>query len=256
MTTWPLAATALIFLWMFIRLAMTTERYNSKKLGDRREAIKRECLWTFIVLAYCVMPSNSVYLFRIFQCDDGFGPDSDQYFLTADYSLQCYVPLHAAMSVYSIVMILVYPVGINVMYLAMLLYHREAINPPKDNMAAAIVDRQARPQIRFLSFIYKYYKPTSYTFELVESARRLLLGGLYVFFAPGNDSINTFAAFAIAAAAAAVADAGVHHRNRRRDADEAVAGALRPRIAEGHDPVGRGGPLGVADVVGQRARNF
>ena len=198
MTTWPLAATVLIFLWMFIRLAMVKEKYNSKKLGDRREAIKRECLWTFIVLAYCVMPSNSVYLFRIFQCDDGFGPDGDQYFLTADYSLQCYVPLHSAMVVYSIVMILVYPVGINVMYLAMLLYHREAINPPKDNMAAAIVDRQARPQIRFLSFIYKYYKPTSYTFELVESARRLLLGGLYVFFAPGNDSINTFAAFAIA----------------------------------------------------------
>ena len=132
------------------------------------------------------MPSNSVYLFRIFQCDDGFGPDSDQYFLTADYSLQCYVPLHSAMVVYSIVMILVYPVGINVMYLAMLLYHREAINPPKDNMAAAIVDRQRAPADPLPLVHLQVLQADVVPFELVESARRLLLGGLYVFFAPGT----------------------------------------------------------------------
>ena len=29
----------------------------------------------FIVLCYLVMPTNSVYLFRIFECDTGFGVD-------------------------------------------------------------------------------------------------------------------------------------------------------------------------------------
>ena len=64
----------------------TSRRAMAPKRGDRREASKRECRWTFIVLAYCVMPSNSVYLFRIFQCDDGFGPDGDQYFLSLNIS--------------------------------------------------------------------------------------------------------------------------------------------------------------------------
>ena len=143
------------------------------------------------------MPTNSVYLFRIFECDTGFGIDGSVEVLRADYLAQCWGTEHYAMIAYALVMIFVYPIGINMLFLFLLLRNREAINPSRGSMAASIIDRNSQPQIKYLSFIFRHYKPSCFMFELVESARRLLLGGVYIFFS-NSDSVNCFVAFIIA----------------------------------------------------------
>jgi hypothetical protein len=101
------------------------------------------------------------------------------------------------MIAYSMIMIFVYPIGINLLFLVLLLRNREAINPNRGSMAASIIDRNSQPQIKYLSFIFRHYKPSCFMFELVESARRLLLGGVYIFFS-NSDSVNCFISFVIA----------------------------------------------------------
>ena len=50
--------------------------------------------------------------------------------------------------------------------------------------------RASNPKVAYLSFIYRYYKPWCYIFEVVDSCRRLLLGGLFVFYSEANDALN------------------------------------------------------------------
>ena len=101
------------------------------------------------------------------------------------------------MITYALVMICVYPVGINLLFLTLLIRNREAINPSRGTMSASIIDRQSQPQIKYLSFIFRHYKPSCFMFELVESARRLMLGGVYIFFS-NSDAVNCFASFVVA----------------------------------------------------------
>ena len=197
MTLWPIVVALLIFADMATRVALVGVGDAKGNTAERKQLIKRSHWGAFIVLCYLVMPTNSVYLFRIFECDTGFGVDGSIEVLRADYLLQCWGMEHYGMIAYSLVMIFVYPIGINLLFVALLLRNREAINPNRGSMAASIIDRNSQPQIKYLSFIYRHYKPSCFMFELVESARRLLLGGVYIFFS-NSDAINCFASFIVA----------------------------------------------------------
>ena len=197
MTLWPIVVSLLIFAAMATRIALVGRGDAKGNTAECKQLIKRSHWGAFIVLCYLVMPTNSVYLFRIFECDTGFGADGSVQVLRADYLLQCWVAEHHGMIAYSMIMICVYPIGINLLFLVLLLRNREAINPNRGSMAASIIDRNSQPQIKYLSFIYRHYKPSCFMFELVESARRLLLGGVYIFFS-NSDSVNGFISFVIA----------------------------------------------------------
>ena len=173
----------------------------------RREAIVQQHWWLFILLTYCVLPSTSVSVIRIFLCHEGFGEAQDEAYLRADYTLQCYTlvdgvpeytPAHLAMRVYAWLMVIVYPVGINAMYLGLLLRHRATINPREQSVTKALLIRQSNPSVQYFGFIYKYYTPSCFFFEVVDSARRLLLGGLFVFYSEANDALNCWWSFLIA----------------------------------------------------------
>jgi hypothetical protein len=194
MTLWPIVVALLIFATMAARVTLSGAKADAAK---RKQLIKRGHWGAFIVLCYLIMPTNSVYLFRIFECDTGFGVDGSVEVLRADYTLQCWGTEHYAMITYALVMICVYPVGINLLFLTLLIRNREAINPSRGTMSASIIDRQSQPQIKYLSFIFRHYKPSCFMFELVESARRLMLGGVYIFFS-NSDAVNCFASFVVA----------------------------------------------------------
>ena len=68
MTLWPLAVVVLGLIACAFRLSCTTA-------AEKRDKVKEHFASMFIVLCYIVMPSNSVYLLRIFMCDSGFGDD-------------------------------------------------------------------------------------------------------------------------------------------------------------------------------------
>ena len=179
----------------------------SEERAARREAIVEQHWWLFILLTYCVLPSTSVSVIRLFLCHEGFGEAQDEAYLRADYTLQCYtlvdgVPEYTtgylAMRVYAWLMVFIYPVGINAMYLGLLLRHRATINPREQNLTKALLIRQSNPSVQYFGFIYKYYTPSCFFFEVVDSVRRLLLGGLFVFYSEANDALNCWWSFLIA----------------------------------------------------------
>ena len=87
MTLWPIVVALLIFADMATRLALVGVGDAKGNTAERKQLIKRGHWGAFIVLCYLVMPTNSVYLFRIFECDTGFGADGSIEVLRADYLL-------------------------------------------------------------------------------------------------------------------------------------------------------------------------
>ena len=90
--------------------------------------IRSQYLSWFLIITYMVLPGISSILFRFFVCQN-VDPDdvvigSDRY-MTADYSISCDSDRRFFGLVWTVVMILVYPVGIPAMYWYLL--HQGAI---------------------------------------------------------------------------------------------------------------------------------
>ncbi|CAM9194743.1 unnamed protein product, partial [Laminaria digitata] len=80
-----------------------------------------------LLLLFLVFTSVSTVVFNTFACDDDIGDGES--FLRADYSVSCNTGLHTFFKVYAGLMILVYPVGIPVLYATILWNKRDLLNP-------------------------------------------------------------------------------------------------------------------------------
>ena len=209
-TLMPIMIATLIALVYFARLAAVRTSNgrdgratpSDEQARTLRSRIFRQHAYIFILVTYIFMPSTSVDIMRLLRaCKHGFGEMQNEAFLNADFKLLCYTTdvdsgvrhydrTYRTMLVYAYLMILLYPVGINVMYFVLLYRHRNLINPPKMGIDHAIVSRNANPRVAHLSFLFKHYKPSAYLYEVIDSMRRLLLGGVYVLFSEGSDEIN------------------------------------------------------------------
>jgi len=98
-------------------------------------------------------------------------------------------------------MILVYPIGIPLMYFVLLHRKRVMLDPGQEKfthelgseelgLQKAIMERDrlvmGDPGLASLSFLYRAYEPQCYWFEVVETLRRLLLTGGLLFLNPGT----------------------------------------------------------------------
>ena len=115
--------------------------------------------------------------------------------LQADHSISCESPAYEKWKGYAWVMVLVYPIGIPLLYLCELLYHRKAINPDVDAEASLPQEelqqrkmevRDGDASIRHLDFLFAEYEPRCYLFVVFECLRRLMLTGLLIFVYAGS----------------------------------------------------------------------
>ncbi|GMI38133.1 hypothetical protein TeGR_g10821 [Tetraparma gracilis] len=153
----------------------------------------------FLALTFLLLPSVSIKIFSTFACrifDDGYGS-----FLKVDYSIDCTSSSHAAFEAYAVVMILVYPVGIPLMYFALLFRKRAMLDPGQLKFARELGSEEAGlkkaieerkrlelgdPGLASLAFLYSYYEPRCWWYEVFETLRRLLLTGGLLFVSPGS----------------------------------------------------------------------
>ena len=117
----------------------------------------------------------SIRIFGTFACRD-FGGDFGS-FLKVDYSIDCSSERHATFQIYAIIMVLVYPVGVPLMY-GVLLYRKRAMLDPgqwrfthelgseEHGRLKALAEREklelGDPGLASLSFLYDAYEPRCY----------------------------------------------------------------------------------------------
>ena len=121
----------------------------------------------FLALCYLTLPSICTVVFSAFECESDFGP-SGASFLRADLGTDCNSEHYRFMIIpWAVASILVYPLGVNVMYSIVLYRNRAAIKQGK------------APHIAFL---HDAYRPGVWYWEPVDSLRRISLsGGLALF---------------------------------------------------------------------------
>lgn len=118
-------------------------------------------------ITFLVYSSVSSTVFHMFSCET---LDDGNRYLLADYSILCDSSKHRILQVYAAFMIAVYPVGIPLVYAAILFFGRDAlrISPAPDTK---------RPSVKAAVILSSPYRPGCFYYEVVECARRVTLTG-------------------------------------------------------------------------------
>ncbi|CAM9755964.1 unnamed protein product [Ectocarpus fasciculatus] len=170
-TVWPLIVVGFLSMTYWIAMRRTGE--TAEKAAGAVETIRRKHQTVLLLLTFLVYSSVSSMVFQTFACerlDDGIE------YLRADYSIQCADAKHKAFEAYAGVMIMVYPVGIPLLYAVQLFQHRGVL-------ADASADKAAAQPIVGL---WEPYRPERFYYEVVECGRRIMLTGVVVFIFPND----------------------------------------------------------------------
>ncbi|CAN0034835.1 unnamed protein product, partial [Scytosiphon promiscuus] len=129
-----------------------------------------------LLLTFLVYSSVSSVLFNTFACEKL--SDGNNY-LRADYRIECDSSRHKAFQVYGGIMIVLYTVGIPVLYGYLLFRDREILEQ-------GTAYRGDNPRVKTTSDLWEPYKPSAFYYEVVECGRRILLAGVVVFIYPNS----------------------------------------------------------------------
>eukprot|EP00752_Nemacystus_decipiens_P013346 g11816.t1 len=137
------------------------------------EKIRHKHQTALLLLTFFIYSSASSTVFQTFACET---LDDDVEYLRADYRIVCTDAKHRAFEVYAGIMIMVYPVGIPLLYAALLFQRRHVL-------ADAGADKTVAQPIAGL---WEPYRPERYYYEVVECGRRIMLTGVVVFIFPND----------------------------------------------------------------------
>lgn len=137
------------------------------------EQIRRKHQTALLLLTFLVYSSVSSMVFQTFACET---LDDDVEYLRADYRIHCTDAKHKAFEVYAGIMVFVYPMGIPLLYAALLFQRR-------DVLADAGADKTiAQP----IAGLWEAYRSERFYYEVIECGRRIMLTGVVVFIFPND----------------------------------------------------------------------
>ena len=127
-TLLPIALTIILILFSFADYQSKIKQQDDVLSGkDSNEQIyndvKSKYLTYFFILTYLILPSITTNLFQMFVCTnvDPYNEDEDwNYYLTVDVRIPCYTEYWYKGVVYASIFIIVYPIGIPMMYFYLL----------------------------------------------------------------------------------------------------------------------------------------
>ena len=148
-----------------ITYTIAVSRYRRSE--EVLQNVRHKHMSTVLVLTFLVYSSASSLVFQMFDCEH---LEDGNYYLREDYRIQCDSSKHRALQVFAGVMMVLYPVGIPVLYTFLLFRDRGVL--------ASNGRRMNNPSVRSTSNLWKPYKPSRYFYEVVECGRRILLTGV------------------------------------------------------------------------------
>jgi len=137
----------------------------------------------FLTFTFVIYPTASNTIFNTFNCesfDDGFTG------LKSDFSIDCTSSEHKSYVLYAIFMVLVYPIGIPVMYIATMCFQHPRLTLKHEDYTeldheTAIDKRDKDLNLKHVHFLYYQYRPEHWYFEVLECVRKMFLTGLMMF---------------------------------------------------------------------------
>lgn len=126
-----------------------------------------------LFVTFLVYSSVSSTVFKMFACDS---LDDGSNYLRADYRILCTHAKHRTLQVYASGMIIVYPVGIPLLYAVLLFQHRRVLADPSADKTVA----------ESISSLWEAYRPERFYYEVIECGRRIMLTGVIVFIYPND----------------------------------------------------------------------
>ncbi|GMH88338.1 hypothetical protein TrST_g13960 [Triparma strigata] len=173
-TLFPIIIAGLIFLYMKGKVTMMKIQ---KKGSSAINSVKDTCVELFLGLTFLVFASVSTTIFDTFNCQR-FG-DDPTYYLVQDQTIDCEDKTHSKYVGYSGFMLLIFPIGIPLLYTILLVGARKKLRDP---------DRIHDERLHRISFLWEMYTVDVWWFELFECARRLMMTGMLIFIKPGSPS--------------------------------------------------------------------
>ena len=202
----PILVMACLCLWFYFRHIYSL-RLNRKNPSFNREQMIENMVYSILLVCFLVFSPVSTTVFQTFGCED-FEDGSTR--LVADYTIECNFNESGTRKFYfcyAIFMSLVYPAGIPLLYLSLLLYYKDKVNPlsttvvrveEKDLLSKVVINREksktrkAFPEIKKISFLYENYKPSCWYFEVVSCLNRLMIGTIPILVLRGTMSQIVF----------------------------------------------------------------
>jgi len=172
-TLTPIFITLLLVVYNLLGKVM----YKSDKL--KQKEIFDNCFTFFLTMTFAVYAVVSARVFNTFLCDT-YGDDTTNY-LVADQRIDCDSAEHKLYKWYARLMILIYPVGIPVLYLSLLMKQKDVLQLNDNDKT-----KMTNTEIKKLAFLYDEYEPQYWWFEVYVCVQRMSLTGLLVFIKPGT----------------------------------------------------------------------
>ena len=124
------------------------------------------------LIAFCVLPSTSLLLFRVFDCVEL--PDGTSW-LVADVTSSCESASYAGWLIYTSFCFIIYPLGIPAWFYVTL-YHK------KDAIKALDRTKRVPPKLQKYEFLFVDYRSDYWHGETARSIMRVILSGFVVTF--------------------------------------------------------------------------
>ncbi|CAN0196399.1 unnamed protein product [Ectocarpus sp. 12 AP-2014] len=169
-TVGPLVALAILGLTYIV--ARCRNRSCDQALQKVRWKHVSMALW----VSFLVYSPVSSTIFQTFSCET---LDDGKTYLRVDYRIDCDSSKHLAMEIYAGLMIFVYPIGIPLVYAALLFWGRDALK-------IAAVPNMEQSRVQAAVHLSSPYRPGCFYYEVIECARRVLLTGVIVFIFPNE----------------------------------------------------------------------
>lgn len=160
-----------------LAITYTIAKRRSSRSEVALQKIRHKHMSAVLLITFLVYSSVSSTVFQMFACE---GLDDRKHYLRADYRIECDSSEHQAFQVFAGFMILVYPVGIPLLYGYFLYKNRRVLKSEVEG------DRETSPQVQQISDLWAPYKPGRFYYEVIECARRMSLTGVVVFIYPNT----------------------------------------------------------------------
>ena len=193
----------ILYIWLVHHLRERGKGNNVGAEDGKKRSLEMNSISLLLSLMYVCLPTASAAIFSVFPCDK---LDDGTAWLKADYSISCLPSneVQASYRSFAVFMIIIYPIGIPLMYALLLFRLRQKLNPkkPTGNLARlkqnrgsfttweeqVISEREIDVDLENTIFLWGSYRPCAWWFEIFECVRRLALTGALVFVHQGSET--------------------------------------------------------------------